>query len=90
MGTALITLKVMPESPDVDLEDLKSKAKETIEKSEGQVSEIKEEPVAFGLKAVIISFSLDESKELEPLEKELNAVEEVSSVQVIDMRRAFG
>ncbi len=89
MGTALITIKIMPESLDVDLEALKSKAKETIEKNEGKVSGTKEEPVAFGLKSVIISFSLDENKELEPLEKELNT-EEVSSVQVIDMRRAFG
>jgi len=90
MGTALITLKVMPESPDVDLEELKEKSKALIEKGEGKIDEIKEEPIAFGLKAVIISFALDESKELEPMEKELNALENVSSVQVVDMRRAFG
>ena len=42
MGTALITLKIMPETPDTELEEIKSKAKETIEKGEGKVDEPKD------------------------------------------------
>ena len=90
MGTALIKLKIMPDSPDVNLEDIKNKAKEIIEGSEGKINDFEEEPIAFGLKAVIVGFALDESKELEPLEEALKSVENISSVQVIDMRRAFG
>ena len=90
MGVALIRLKIMPTSPDVDLEELKTKAREVIEKSEGKISEFQEEPIAFGLKAVIVGFELDESKELESIEEDLRKIESINSVQVIDMRRAFG
>jgi len=90
MGTALITLKIMPESPDTELEEIKNKSKKIIEKGKGKVDSIKEEPIAFGLKAIIIGFALDESLELEPIEEKLKKVQNVSSVQVIDMRRAFG
>lgn len=90
MGTALITLKIMPESPDSDLEEIKSSSKAIIEKGQGKLENTKEEPIAFGLKAIIISFALDESLELESIEEELKKIQSVSSVQVIDMRRAFG
>ena len=90
MGTALIRLKIMPESPDVNLEELKEKAKEVIEAGEGKIDAFDEQPIAFGLKAIIVGFALDESKELETLEEQLKKIENVSSVQVVDMRRAFG
>lgn len=90
MGTALIKIKIMPSSPDVDLEAIKEKAKEVIESNQGKPTSFEEEPVAFGLKAVIVGFSLDESIELEVIEEKLKKIEDVSSVLVIDMRRAFG
>ena len=90
MGTALITLKVMPVGVDVDLEDLKNSIKEKVEAAKGQQVNFTEEPVAFGLKAVLASFSLDESIELDPIENQVGEIEEVNSVVVADMRRAFG
>ena len=90
MGIALIKLKIMPTSPEIDLEEIKTKAREVIEKSKGKITGFDEEPIAFGLKAVITSFELDESKELESIEEELRKIENINSVQVIDMRRAFG
>jgi len=90
MGIALITLKIMPSSPEANLEEIKTRAKEVIEKSEGKIGEFKEEPIAFGLKAVIVNFELDESKELEEIEESLKNIENVNSTQVTDMRRAFG
>ena len=90
MGIALIKIKLMPSSPDVDLEAIKEKAKEVITSNQGQNPVFEEEPVAFGLIAVIIGFSLDESIELEQIEAQLKKSEDISSVQVIDMRRAFG
>ena len=44
----------------------------------------------FGLKAVILSFAWPEEKELEDLEQQLKQVEDVNSVQVVDIRRAVG
>lgn len=90
MGIALITLKLMPSSLDVDLEELKEKAKEIIENKQGQKTRFEEEPIAFGLKAVLVFFEIDEEQELEPIEEELKKIENVQSVQVTDMRRAFG
>ncbi len=90
MGIALIKIKLMPTSPEVNLEEIKEKAKEIIEKSKGERCAFEEEPIAFGLKAVIVSFDIDESQEIETLEKELREIENINSAQVIDMRRAFG
>lgn len=91
MGIALIKLKLMPESLEVDLEELKTKAKEVIESNKGKQVAFEEEPIAFGLKAVIASFSQDEADgELEPIENSLRELEGISSVEVADMRRAFG
>lgn len=90
MGNVMIRLKIMPSSPEVSLEEIKNKVKDIINKEEGKREEFGEEPIAFGLKAVIVSFELDESKELELIEEGIKAIEEVNSVQVIDMRRAFG
>ena len=83
-------IKIMPTSPEVDLNKIKEAAKKIIVKKEGKREEFSEEPIAFGLKAVIVSFELDENKELEPIEEGIRKIEEVSSVQVTDMRRAFG
>jgi elongation factor 1-beta len=90
MGIALIRLKIMPTSPEIDLEEIKTKAREIIEKNQGKINEFQEEPIAFGLKAVIVGFELDEKKELEIIEEDLKKIESINSVQVIDMRRAFG
>jgi len=63
MANAVVTIKIMPESPEVDLKTLEKKAKEEIKKFTGE-SETKTEiePVAFGLKAIKIIFVVDEKK----------------------------
>tara|TARA_Y100000310_G_C20512450_1_gene729530 strand:- start:363 stop:635 length:273 start_codon:yes stop_codon:yes gene_type:complete len=90
MGTALLKIKLMPTSPDVNLEEIKEKAKKVIEEGKGMRVTFDEEPIAFGLKAVIANFDIDESNELEPIENALREIENVNSAEVIDMRRAFG
>jgi len=90
MGTALIKIKIMPISPETNLEEIKNKAKLIITKKKGENCNFEEQPIAFGLKAVIAGFALDEEYELESIEEELKKIENVNSVEVIDMRRAFG
>ena len=80
----------MPSSPDVNLEEIKEKAKEVVEKGQGKNTRFEEEPIAFGLKAVMVFFDIDESQEMEPIEEGLRNMENVSSAEVTDMRRAFG
>jgi len=90
MGIALVTIKIMPKSPDVDLEAIQEKAKQIVEEKRGEKPTTKTEPIAFGLNAVILNFSLDESKEIDPIQESLKGIREISSAEVIDFRRAFG
>ena len=91
MGIALIKIKLMPSSPEASLEEIKEKAKEIIESNKGKNPMFEEQPIAFGLKALIVGFEQNEDDgELEPIENALNEIEEVTSAEVIDMRRAFG
>ena len=55
MAKAIITFKLMPESPDVDLEAIKTEALKIAEEA-GAIGQLqsKIEPIAFGLKAVLI------------------------------------
>lgn len=90
MGIAAVKIKIMPTSPDTDLEKIKDEAKSLIEDMGGKNCKFEEEPIAFGLKAIIAFFAWPEEKELEELENSLNDIEDVNSVQVIDIRRALG
>ncbi len=90
MGTALLKIKLMPSSPEVNFEELKEKVKAIVEEGKGRNCAFEEEPIAFGLKALIVSFDIDEEQELDPLEENLRNMENINSAQVIDMRRAFG
>lgn len=89
MGIAAVKIKIMPSSPNANLEKIKEEAKKLIE-NKGKNCQFEEEPIAFGLIAIIAFFAWPEEEELEQLEEKLKNIEEVSSIQVIDMRRAFG
>lgn len=90
MGEVAIKLKVMPVGLDTDLEAIKNKGKEEIEKEGGKVNHYEEEPVAFGLKALIATISWNEEKSGDIVEEAFKKIEGVSSVDTIDYRRAFG
>lgn len=90
MGTALLKIKLMPASPEVNFEEVKEKAKAIVEEGKGRNCAFEEELIAFGLKALIVSFDIDEEQELDPVEEGLGKIENINSAQVIDMRRAFG
>lgn len=82
----------MPESPEVNLEEVEVKAKEKIAAFAGE-GDTKStiEPVAFGLKSLNIIFVMDESKgATDLLEDEIKTIEGVNSVEVTDVRRALG
>ena len=48
------------------------------------------EPIAFGLNAIILQFMIDESIALDGIEDRLRVIPTVSSIDIIDFRRAFG
>ncbi len=92
MAKVVITLKVMPESPDVDLNKLEHEVIKEIKKFAGETEFKKEiEPVAFGLKALKITFVSDESKSnFDELENNIRNLNDVNSVEIVDVRRAIG
>ncbi|MFH1325413.1 MAG: elongation factor 1-beta [archaeon] len=89
MGEMNIKIKLMPSSPDVNLEEIKSKAKELVEKEKGKSVNFQEEEIAFGLKSLIVSFILSENEELEIIENKLSDLDSVNSAEMIDIRRAL-
>ena len=92
MAVVVITLRVMPSGPDADLSGIERRAKECIVSFAGD-TEFKTEitPVAFGIKSVDIKFVMEESLgSTEKLENKISEIEEVNSVEVIDVRRAVG
>ena len=91
MATAGLQFKIMPEGIDIDLEKLKEEVKTKVESFEsGVFNESKEEPIAFGLKALIVTIALSEDEESDAVEKAIAEIEGVSSVELIDYRRAVG
>jgi len=90
MGKALVRLKVMPESPSANLKEIEKQAAAIVKAEAGTEAKMEEEPIAFGLNAIIVNFMIDESKPLEIIEEKIKAINEVSSTDIIDFRRAFG
>jgi len=90
MGTAAVKMKFMPSSPAVDLEEMKNNVGKILDSEGVKNPGFEEEPIAFGLKAVITTFGWPEEKPLEELEESFKKIENVNSVQLIDIRRAIG
>ncbi len=79
--------KLMPESPEVDLKEIEESARKIVEDFGGKNKEYAIEPVAFGLKALIVFFFYPDDKETEHLEEEFSKIPKVQSAQLIDMRK---
>ena len=87
MSEVIISFRIMPESTDTDMEKLRERA-ETIISKAGEIGKVEIQPVAFGLKAIIIHEVMDESKgSPDNVEEELNQLEEVNRAEIIDVRR---
>jgi elongation factor 1-beta len=85
-----LIVKLMPESPSVNLESIKKSAHSLMEKEGAKNISFEEKPIAFGLKAIYMKFALDESKGTDLVESKLSSIKDVSSVTIEDYRRAFG
>ena len=83
MAEVAVTLRLMPESAEVDLEKLEAMVRERI-----KVHSISREPIAFGLEALrVVAVVEDAAGGTEPLEKELSGISGVGNVQIIGLTR---
>jgi elongation factor 1-beta len=87
MGEVGITYRILPESPEIDLNELAKKIRETAEEK-ATLQGMQEKPIAFGLNALLIRVII-EDKEGGPdeIESALNNIPGVQSVEVMDMSR---
>lgn len=83
MGEVAVTLQVMPEDQDTDLERIKKDVKSKIDPRS-----IEEDPVAFGLVSLkVLKVIPDDSGGSDKLEDTLMEIEGVKAVRVVDQRK---
>ncbi len=90
MGVVAIIVKIMPDSPEADLEEIKSHTSKILEGKGAMNLSFEIVPIAFGLNAVKAKFAWPEAQDTEIIETSLSKIKHVSSAQIEDYRRAFG
>lgn len=88
MAKMLVSMKIFPEDVTTDLEQLKQKIEETMPK-DSKVMRFGEEPIAFGLKALIVHILIPEEKqdELEKIESNIRQIQGISNIETFMMQR---
>ena len=87
MGEVLTTMKIMPDSPDVDLEAIKATIKDSMPEG-AELHDIAEEPIAFGLVAIILNFITEDGEGgSEPVEEMVQAIDGVASFEITGVGR---
>jgi elongation factor 1-beta len=88
MGDVAAKIKVMPESVDTNLAELKEKLKAAIPAGANLHGDIVEEPIAFGLKALIVTLIVnDQEGGTEAVEEAFAKIPGAENVKVIDVNR---
>lgn len=92
MANAIITIKIMPETPDEDLARIESEATTILDHMAGPGDRRTViEPIAFGLNAINLTFVVDEKKgSADPIAEKINEIPGVQSAEITDVRRAIG
>lgn len=82
MGQVALTLKVMPQSPEVDLEKIKEEIKK-VETENIKISDMTVEDIAFGLKAIKVLFVMPDKGGVNPseIEEKIKSIEGVGEVE---------
>ncbi len=89
MADVWITVKIMPESIEVDIKGIEAEARRVIERLGGRIKETAVEPVAFGLNCIKIILLLSEDRGTEELERSLSGIEGASSASIVEMTRSI-
>jgi elongation factor 1-beta len=83
MGSVAVTFRVMPDDPETDLEGIKSRIRQSLK---GSLRDLREQPVAFGLKAIVaVAVVSDAAGGSDQLEQSLAAIPGVRSVETVDV-----
>jgi elongation factor 1-beta len=87
MGKVAAAVKVMPQSPDVDLDDLQERLKQSLPEG-AKINGVERDDVAFGLVALIPTVIVpDDAGGTEAVEESFAGVDGVESVEVENVGR---
>jgi len=88
MGSVIITYKVFPTDVIVEFDDLKKKIEANLPQY-ASVEGYGEEPIAYGLKALLmqVKFPEDKTGVLDEFEKKVEGISEISQIQTLMVRR---
>ncbi len=85
MAEVLVTIKIMPGSPDVDLDALSSLISEV---EGGRLNNVEREPIAFGLVALNASYVVEDAEGgTDNLENAIREIDNVNSAEVVKVTR---
>jgi len=90
MGLAILQIRIMPEGVDTNLDEVKKHVEHKIKELGHLLHKTEVKDIAFGLRALEIFVGIDEKRDQSEVEDSLAKIEHVSSVEVLDYRRAFG
>ncbi|MEK6849758.1 MAG: elongation factor 1-beta [Nanoarchaeota archaeon] len=92
MGKAyvVLTYRVMPTSPELDIAKLQKDLHTLLAKESKGEPKFEVKPFAFGLKAVEVTFMMEESKGCDAIEAEMKKVHGVENLEVVRLDRALG
>jgi|ECHhosMinimDraft_1075155.scaffolds.fasta_scaffold01743_1 elongation factor 1-beta len=88
MANVLVSLKVFPESDEVDLDKLAEEIEKRLPKGFSLMEKAKE-PIAFGLNSLVLAVVMPEQTEggTESLEESISQIKGVSHVEVTNITR---
>lgn len=89
MGIALYKIKLMPEDTSINLTKMQEYAKEAVESLGGKATDFEQQEIAFGLKSLIVGVRISEDIDGIKIEEALRNIDGVSSLDIIDYRRAI-
>lgn len=85
MAEVLVTVKIMPEGADVDMDALSDSIGKI---NGGRLNSVQKEPIAFGLVALIASYVLEDKEGgTDNLENALKEIGDVGNVEVTEVSR---
>ncbi|GAA0201689.1 elongation factor 1-beta [Haladaptatus pallidirubidus] len=87
MGKVAAKIKVMPQSPEIDLDDLQEKLEDSLPEG-AKINGFERDNVAFGLVALLPTVIVpDDAGGTEAVEERFASVEQVESVEVQNVGR---
>ncbi len=88
MANVMVSMKIFPEDVTLDLNQLKEEIKRSLPQ-DASVRKFGEEPIAFGLVAIIAHILIPEEKsgELEKVENAIRSIKGISNIETFMMQR---